>query len=1160
MVFSPSGSGEVTLDINANDNASESIDGIAGSLGSMRKAAAGAGLAMTAIGVGGMAKATSAAIDFDEAMTEVEKVTSAVTAQNLEDDIRDIAESTRLAHGEVAELASQAARFGAEGEKEIAKFTRAAAEMGAATTLNTNEAGKQLAKLSTALGEPIGEVRTLGDAVNELSNNFAANSQEIVDSAKRSGQSLQALGLETDQILGLSAAINEVAPSSSKAATMMRKLGNAMMDPDNVATFAEALGMTEQQFIKMREENPQKAMKQLGEAMASGGESSRLLSEQLTKRQVRAFRRVGSQADKLSKTQQTANKAMSEGGSLAQENATDTASLAGQMDILQSRLTTAAQKIGEQLLPALIKIIDAVMPVLDAFLKLNDATNGMAGVAVLLGTALSGLAITIAAIAPVITGTLIPAFTTAAGFVTSTLIPALGSVVAVLGGPLTVAILAIVAVVGGLYLAWKTNFLGMRDIINDVVGQVVDAFNFVKKVLSQVFEKYAMPLIKRLQKLWKQNFQDIANEAKKTMKFLGGIVKGGLNVVLSIFKTVGGLISGFWSKHGDKVIKMTKVLFAALELVFGTALDAIMTTVKVFLALLRGDWSQALDYVVGYFERTFDRITKFFSAWITSMEAQLNLVFGVIKDIFEGIYNFLIGNSIVPDTFNAILDFITNDFFKGLKSILNKVFDFYKEIWTSIFDTTKNIFNTLVKWVKKGLTAYFDFWKDLFNNVFDFYKEIWTTIFDTTKNILNETTKFVKKGLNSYFDFWKNLFNNVFDFYEGIWTSIFDTAKDLLNKTTKFIKKGLNAYFTFWKDLFSKVFDFYEGVWTKIFNTAKNILNDVVSFVKTSLNAYFNFWKKTFNKVFNFYRSIWNKIKSTTKKVWNKIESIIASAWSAVQSTVSTTLDAILNTFKGIFNSIMSFVEGIMSDIQSTISGALSSVASTVSGWGRTLANSFGDAFRDAYNTVTDWMSDIYDGVTDVMDNITDFIGDAVYDVADIAGDMADELTDAISDGLDDIERMFNRAIPNYLRIPEVEVGGGDIDIPSVRVGGGTFMGKRIPSKRIGGGDIDIPEVDVGGQRLDLPQLAEGGIVDSATLAMIGEGSQAEAVVPLDKLNTMMEMGASRGATGAGAGGKMEVSLKVEGDDKLAEIIRENAEVVVEDNEESKQERVKRFR
>ena len=44
----------------------------------------------------------------------------------------------------------------------------------------------------------------------------------------------------------------------------------------------------------------------------------------------------------------------------------------------------------------------------------------------------------------------------------------------------------------------------------------------------------------------------------------------------------------------------------------------------------------------------------------------------------------------------------------------------------------------------------------------------------------------------------------------------------------------------------------------------------------------------------------------------------------------------------------------------------------------------------------------------------------------------------------------------------------------------------------------------------DIPALAEGGIVTGPTLALIGEGRESEAVIPLSKLNSMMSGGSNR--------------------------------------------------
>ena len=55
-----------------------------------------------------------------------------------------------------------------------------------------------------------------------------------------------------------------------------------------------------------------------------------------------------------------------------------------------------------------------------------------------------------------------------------------------------------------------------------------------------------------------------------------------------------------------------------------------------------------------------------------------------------------------------------------------------------------------------------------------------------------------------------------------------------------------------------------------------------------------------------------------------------------------------------------------------------------------------------------------------------------------------------------------------------------------------------------------IPGVEIGKiGRLPIPQLADGGIVSSPTLAMIGEGKESEAVIPLSKLNSITGNGTS---------------------------------------------------
>jgi len=66
--------------------------------------------------------------------------------------------------------------------------------------------------------------------------------------------------------------------------------------------------------------------------------------------------------------------------------------------------------------------------------------------------------------------------------------------------------------------------------------------------------------------------------------------------------------------------------------------------------------------------------------------------------------------------------------------------------------------------------------------------------------------------------------------------------------------------------------------------------------------------------------------------------------------------------------------------------------------------------------------------------------------------------------------------------------------------------------EKVNGLSIDIPDwvPGIGGETFGfsiplIPELATGGIVDQATLAMIGEGSEPEAVMPLSRLESMLD-------------------------------------------------------
>ncbi len=921
MSFTPSGEQSVEIQIEAEDNASGAFNNVTGSANDMNKAVGAAGGVLAGAGVAAFGKAADAAIGFEEAMADVEKVTGAGVAEELESEIQDLATEVPLAHEELATLATQAGRMGAEGADEIAEFTETAAEMGAATTLSSDEAGQALGKMASALDEPLDNVDELGDAINETSNNFQATSDEIVDSAQRSGQALDTLGLSSDEIIGLSGAFNEVSPTSREAASRMQQVSEAMMDPDNVGMFADMLGVSAEEFEQMREEAPEETMLDLMDAVDGNQGALDTLNDELTTSQARAFRDTADSADTMRDAMDTSNQAMEEGGSLAGKVATETDTMSAQMDLLRSELHNVMIEMGDAFLPVLIDIVEIVGPMVSTFADLNERFDGLPAVIIAATAAIGGLTI---------------ALTALTGITATTLLP----IIAALG--------ALGATAYAIKQAWDANMGGIQDAAQQMWDAVEPALSSVREFAEDVFEDYIMPLLVELRELWEAEFEAILEDVVETM-----------DVVEDYITTVLDYLGEFWDDHGDTIMQIVETTFAFLEVTIGTILRAISANIRIILAVIRGDFDEALEIVADFWETTFEDILGFIeNDFFDGIKAAFSLVFDVIKGIFEAIYDFLIGGSIVPDTFNEILSFLGD-------------------------------------WATDTLELFTDFFAELVT----LYVETLTDIFETLK-------------------------------------ATFDTI-------------------TSW------------------------LLGDGLSMVVSAFNTIFD-----------------------------------------------DTIDRLLE-----------FLENLASGIGSTIE--------SITNW---VANDGASAFRDAFGAVADAMLDP--------------INSAISRIETAVEDVANYVTGTVQGAIDDAVSAFNSAVPSVLEVPSISVGGGSLNIPSKTIN--NPLGSNVT---IGGGSLSLPSARIGGQLMDLPQLADGGIITDDTLARVGEAGQPEAVVPLQKLSryldTAYQVGADTVSPSAQSGGQgtqsaLTATLRVEGDGELADLVREHAELVVEEHDASKRARIAR--
>lgn len=154
----------------------------------------------------------------------------------------------------------------------------------------------------------------------------------------------------------------------------------------------------------------------------------------------------------------------------------------------------------------------------------------------------------------------------------------------------------------------------------------------------------------------------------------------------------------------------------------------------------------------------------------------------------------------------------------------------------------------------------------------------------------------------------------------------------------------------------------------------------------------------------------------------------------------------------------------------------------------------FKTGFNEAKNAVVSQINALKDKATELKDKFID-AKDKIINGFKSIPDKFKEVWNSIGTGLKNLGSKVGTAVLSAIKggingvISTVEnVINKAIDKINAAI---TWANKVIP-----GSKHDIGSVS----HVSLPRLARGGIVDSATLALIGEGSSSEAVVPLDEM------------------------------------------------------------
>lgn len=299
-------------------------------------------------------------------------------------------------------------------------------------------------------------------------------------------------------------------------------------------------------------------------------------------------------------------------------------------------------------------------------------------------------------------------------------------------------------------------------------------------------------------------------------------------------------------------------------------------------------------------------------------------------------------------------------------------------------------------------------------------------------------------------------FQSAFQIVSGIITAITGVVNIVVGviQTIYGVVKGLVT--GDWSTASEGITKVFEGV-SSVFDGIKEAIGGVINFIKGTIGNFINIGVNIIDGIIQGVQNAWNSITEVFGNLVDHITQFVKDLLgihspSTVFSEIGTfIIEGLIEGVQSMFEGVLEFFKGLWDAITGFFNGEASP------------ATFFSTIFQEAYDLVTgifstlgEFFSGVWDTIVGLFSNIGTAVGDAV----------SSTVTTAV----------------NAVLRTAVSIINGFIGAINTAIG----IINKIPG-------VSVSTLN----KLNVPQMATGGVVDQATLAVVGEDGK-EAVMPLE--------------------------------------------------------------
>lgn len=364
--------------LSLKDGLSSGLRGAAKSVGTFDRGIGRVGKGVGQLGVGlaragtilgvavatGVAAATRAAIDYEDAFAGVRKTVDATEPelQALSLAFREMATTIPIAATEFARIGELGGALGIAPEN-LAEFTRTVALLGVTTNVATDDAATALGQLSNVLNLTADDYDNFASTLVDLGNKGASTESAILEITRRAGSSARLIDLAADATLGWSAAVANLGDNPELAGTALQMFFQKSLETVSnggakLKLFAEVAGTTGKAFKKAFAKDSSAALQTFIAGLSKLPKDQRLaVVQDLFGKRTGLTRTILGLADSYDKNLvpalNNAGTAWEQNTALAEESRKRFETVRSSVSLLKNNLIEAAMVLGEGVAPAI---------------------------------------------------------------------------------------------------------------------------------------------------------------------------------------------------------------------------------------------------------------------------------------------------------------------------------------------------------------------------------------------------------------------------------------------------------------------------------------------------------------------------------------------------------------------------------------------------------------------------------------------------------------------------------------------------------------------------------------------------------------------------------------------------------------------------------------